>query len=145
MDYDKYAEELIKYMIINERSGQFLKDKFTDISKGELAVLNYLTDGNEGACAIDMSHYFSINTSRVTAILNSLSKKNWIERQTDIKDRRKIHVYLTELGKNYVKAQKIEIISRISKVLSQLSENEVKEYIRIMKKITSILEKEEKQ
>lgn len=96
----------------------------------------YLMNEEDGVCASVISRFFKINTSRVAAILNSLSKKGMVQRQADSNDKRKIHIYLTEEGQAYTK-QKVEILlSYMSEVLRYLGENDAREYIRIMKKMS---------
>ena len=81
MDYQKYAKELLDYLIIGERIGYIIQGNISEIAKGELAVLIYLIDENNGSNARNISQRFDINTSRVAAILNNLSKKGFIERR----------------------------------------------------------------
>lgn len=136
MEYQKQAKELMNYIFLTERNRQSLLNVLSEIPKGEMAVLMYLMNEEDGVCANVISRFFQINTSRVAAILNSLSKKGMVKRQTDTNDKRKIHVYLTEDGKIYTQ-QKIELlINYISEVLRYLGEDDAKEYIRIMKKMS---------
>ena len=75
MDYRKYARELIGYMIENvNRQFKFCHRDISEIARGECAVLIYLMDG-DGVNASEISQRFDINTSRVAAVLNTLSKK----------------------------------------------------------------------
>ncbi|UTY40340.1 MarR family transcriptional regulator [Allocoprobacillus halotolerans] len=78
MDYQKYARELIGYMIENEQSFKFCHGDISEIARGEGAVLIYLM-GGDGVCASEISQRFDINTSRVAAVLNTLSKKGFIK------------------------------------------------------------------
>ena len=134
MVYQKQARELMNYIILTERNRQSLLNVLSEVSKGEMAVLMYLMNEEDGVCASVISRFFKINTSRVAAILNSLSKKGMVQRQADSNDKRKIHIYLTEEGQAYTK-QKVEILlSYMSEVLRYLGENDAREYIRIMKK-----------
>lgn len=145
MDYQILANELLKYRVVDERLGKILQNSVTEIARGELAVLLYLIDEKNGACALDISQHFDINTSRVAAILNSLSKKQFIERQSDIIDKRKIHVYITELGKDYAMKHRNQITSHMAMMLERLGEDDAKEYLRIMKKVTQIMSEMEKE
>lgn len=136
MVYQKQARELMNYIILTERNRQSLLNVLSEVSKGEMAVLMYLMNEEDGVCASVISRFFKINTSRVAAILNSLSKKGMVQRQADSNDKRKIHIYLTEEGKVYTK-QKVEILlSYMSDVLQYLGEDDAREYIRIMKKMS---------
>ncbi len=80
MDYQKYAKELICYMVENEQNFKFCNHDVSEIARGEGAVLIYLMDDHDGVNASEISQRFDINTSRVAAVLNALSKKGYIER-----------------------------------------------------------------
>lgn len=138
MDYHEYANELIEYMIVNEQIGRKIQGKISELAKGEDAVLLYLSREKNGVSAIEISQRFDINTSRVAAILNNLCKKGFIERQSDPHDKRKIQVFITERGKEYVLTIHKEITTRVIELLQVLGEDDTKEYIRITKRLTTV-------
>lgn len=141
MDYQECAKELLDYLIIGERMGHIIQGNIAEIAKGELAVLIYLLDENDGTSATEISQRFDINTSRVAAILNALSKKGYIERKNDSSDKRKIHVYITEKGKQYSEERREDILNHVCQMLEQLGEEDAKEHIRIMKRISNMFKK----
>jgi len=141
VDYQESAKELLNYLIIGERIGHIIQGNIAEIAKGELAVIIYLLDENNGASAREISQRFHINTSRVAAILNGLSKKGFIKRKEDPIDRRKIHVYITEKGKEYGETRRQDILNHVCELLIQLGENDAQEHIRIMKKISHICQR----
>lgn len=138
MDYQEWARELLNYLIIGERIGHIIQGNIAEIAKGELAVLIYLLDENDGASASEISQRFDINTSRVAAILNALSKKEYIERKSDPCDKRRIHVYITSKGRQYGEERRKDILEHVRRMLEQLGEEDAREHIRIMKKISNI-------
>ena len=145
MNYQILADELLKYRVVDERLGKIVQNSVAEIARGELAVLLYLIDEKNGACALDISQYFEINTSRVAAILNSLSKKKFIERKSDMHDKRKIHVYITDLGNEYAIKHRNQITNHMAMVLERLGEKDATEYLRIMKRVTQIMSEMEKE
>ena len=132
------AKELLNYLIIGERIGHIIQGNVAEIAKGELAVLIYLIDEKDGASAIEISQRFQINTSRVAAILKTLSKKGYIERKSDPQDKRKIQVYITDKGKQYGQQRREDILDHIDQMLEMLGEEDAKEHLRIMKRIAYI-------
>ena len=48
MDYQKYAKELICYMVENEQNFKFCNHDVSEIARGEGAVLIYLMDDHDG-------------------------------------------------------------------------------------------------
>ncbi|WP_044600137.1 MarR family winged helix-turn-helix transcriptional regulator [Candidatus Stoquefichus massiliensis] len=140
MDYQECAKKVIECVLLNQRTGNIVYRHVSDIAKGEIGVLLYLNDENNGANAYEISQKFDVNTSRVAAVLNSLSKKGFIQRVADPLDKRKIQVYITDKGRRYGEEHRQEIILKMSKVLSQLGEYDAKEYVRILQKISNIVE-----
>lgn len=138
------AKELLNYLIIGERIGHIIQGNVAEIAKGELAVLIYLIDEKDGASAIEISQRFQINTSRVAAILKTLSKKGYIERKSDPKDKRKIQVYITDKGKQYGQQRREDILNHIDQMLEMLGEEDAKEHLRIMKRIAYIYQSSSK-
>lgn len=139
MGYHEEAKELLSYLIINERIGHLIQGNILEIAKGEMAVLIYLIDEKNGANALDISQRFRVNTSRVAAILNSLSKKNYIERKPDPLDKRKIQVFITSKGRQFGEEKREYVLTCIERMLELLGEEDTREYLRIMKKISTIL------
>lgn len=139
MDYKESAKELLTYLIYNERLGHVIQGNIAEISKGELAVIMYLIDEGDGISAAVLSKKFDINSSRVAAILNSLSKKGYIERRNDPKDKRKIQIYITQKGIEYGKLKRESILNRMSHMLEKLGEDDAREHIRIMKRIFDLI------
>jgi len=111
MDYQKCARELIGYMIENEQLFKFCHGDVSEIAKGEGAVLLYLMD-NDGVNASEISQRFDINTSRVAAVLNALSKKGFIERTVE---------------------------SYFQMLLEHLGEEDTKEYLRLSCKMNQLI------
>lgn len=138
MDYEKYTKELIGYMIENEHSFKFCRRDVSEIARGEVAVLLYLID-NDGVNASDISQNFDINTSRVAAVLNTLSKKGFIERVVDPLDKRKIRVFITDVGKVFANERKREVEAYFKNLLEQLGEKDTKEYLRLSRRINQII------
>lgn len=140
MDYEKCAKQIIECVLEHEQTGNVIYNNVSEIAKGEVGVLLYLIDENNGANAYEISQRFDVNTSRVAAVLKSLCRKGYIERIIDPLDKRKIQVYITEEGRCFGEERRHEIILKVSQVLSKLGEDDTKEYVRIIKKISQIVE-----
>lgn len=138
MNYEKYADEILSYIIANVQKQQTIQNDIWEISKGELALLLYLLEENNGALPKEISLRFDINTSRVAAILNSLCKKGYVTRVTDPKDKRKIHVYITDNGSRFAVERKRKILNHVKDMLMKLGEKDSAEYLRIVKKSFSL-------
>lgn len=143
MNYQEYAKELITYMGANEKARRIVQYNISEIMRGELCVLLYLLEDKDGASAKDITSKLDVNTSRVAAILNSLSKKGFIRRVIDDQDKRKIHVFITSLGKEFAKERRDDILNHVSQMLQMLGEEDAKEYVRISRKISEFVQNQE--
>ncbi len=139
MSNEKLANELSMYLEL------FAKRHLKNAEKtmqGELAVLRYLS---KGECEpTEISTHFKISAGRVTNILTALEKKKFIVREHSIKDRRKVIVKITEIGKAKVKTIHNNMVGEIKELLVLLGENDSNELVRIMKKISEIIEFKER-
>ena len=55
MDYRKSAEEWMQYMLLAEERGRLILGKVSELARGELAVLRFLLQGNDGPGAKALS------------------------------------------------------------------------------------------
>ena len=107
---------------------------------GETGVLLYLNFVNNCVTASELSKTLMVSMPRVTSILNTLETKKLILKKTDSKDKRKITVIITDLGKEIISIKKEEIIDQMAYIIERLEEREVDEFMRIIDKIGSIIE-----
>ena len=132
MDYNSLADELF-YML-----SQFSKSPFQEHSRnfatGELAILFYLNKIQNGATAGDICNYMQVTSGRIASALNSLEKKKYIQRKNHDNDKRKVIVYITESGREYIIEHYENGITLTQSVLDNLGENDARELIRLMKK-----------
>ena len=85
---------------------------------------------------IELSSYFSITPGAATAIADKLEKLELINRNRDLKDRRIIHIELTEKGLKYVEQRKQEHIALFQTILQDYSEEELEAAVQILSKLS---------
>ena len=78
------------------------------------------------------------STARVAMALKSLETKGFIRRRIDKDDRRKVIVSITEEGRRLVLSERREMRDRMARILRELGEEDTREYIRIIERITEI-------
>lgn len=140
MDYEEYAAKLLDYRIAGDRSCRLLQNNISEVSRGELPVLLYLVEENDGASAGEISERFGINTSRVASILNSLCRKGFVLRAPNPTDRRKIRVFVTERGRCFATERRREAVRHLAELLCLLGETDALEHVRIMKRVAELSE-----
>ena len=111
-----------------------LFDELDGTSKGEGSILLYLYHHDE-AFAKDLAKDLKVSPARVAKILKKLEKKKMIIKIKSSTDKRKIAIKLREQGQKIVSASYKKTISKISSIVSKVGIKDIKEYIRISKKI----------
>ncbi|MCL2712221.1 MAG: MarR family transcriptional regulator [Methanomassiliicoccaceae archaeon] len=136
IDYEKLAEELLRNM---RTVGTAQRQRsINEGVHGEAFVLQFI---RENDCVIPgkISEAMSISSARIAAALNSLEDKEFITRNIDNEDRRRIIVKLTEKGKDHADEQRKGYIRQIKGILIALGEDDAKEYVRILGKMAKVL------
>ena len=133
MDYQALAVEFFKslHALRKTRPQQHISDSL----RGELFALQFIAMHDGPVLPGEISDEMEISSARIAATLNSLERKGLITRRIDANDRRRILVELTSEGVSQTKANSHELIANIMQMLSLLSEEDAREYVRI----TSIL------
>ena len=96
------------YNLLAELLNRKLNRKVLDSIRGEYGVLRYLAYVEDKVSAGILTEQLHVVPGRMTDILNSLEHKDWIVRRADDKDRRRIHVCITEKGRVQAKKMREE-------------------------------------
>lgn len=97
--------------------------KDTGLTPGQPKILDYLLHHN-GAIQKEIAIFCHIEPASLTAILNGMENKGYIERRTAGSNRRSLHVYLTETGKKYADRLNLEFARIESEALKGFTEAE---------------------
>lgn len=138
MDYGTLAKELLN--IMNENSRMKYRRDVADFAHGEMSILAYLCFHEDGVCAGRLCGELKMTTPRISAALSGLSKKNFIFKETDLNDRRRIHIFITDKGRELVIRKHEELQKDMTRMLRLLGERDAKEYVRLVGKITAFEE-----
>ncbi len=104
-----------------------------------LRTIDYIGNKNQ-IYMKEFIEYFNLNAGTATRVIDQLVKKNFIIRESMDGDRRKVGLKLSEFGLYiYSKLKEIEK-GEIKKVLDVLSDDDIENLIRILKKINKIFE-----
>ncbi|MGI9546396.1 MAG: MarR family winged helix-turn-helix transcriptional regulator [Flavobacteriaceae bacterium] len=105
-----------------------------DLSKEQMIVLKKLHEQN-GRNQNELAFLTLRNKSSLTRLLSKMEKKKYIIRRQSEEDRRVNHVFITELGREvYVKTRPV-IQKLIATMEHNISEEEIDQMIRTLKKI----------
>lgn len=122
----------------------FFYSKFQfDVPRGELSTLEAiytLKNDNKKATTSSLSYLLMISKSAVSQAINTLERKGWVHRDIDEQDKRVYCFSLTDTGNEKINSIKEQTKNIVSYLLNQLGEDDLKELIRLHKKIYKIVE-----
>jgi DNA-binding MarR family transcriptional regulator len=105
-----------------------------DLTKEQMIVLKRLHD-RDGINQNELAFLTLRNKSSLTRLLNNMQKKKYITRKQSSVDKRVNHIFLTDLGKEIFKRSRPVIKEVLNTMQQNISENEKKQIIEILKKI----------
>lgn len=131
MDYNN-----LSYEFINALSKIYHSEIFSIYYQGEMRVLTFLANHKDTkTLPSDVSKTLNMTSPRVSNILNSLEKKEYIKRDFSTIDRRKVYISMTNKGNKYVKDNISKTNELLSKSLEKIGEDDAKELIRIINRL----------
>lgn len=138
MNYNKKAEEIFETLTKRKK---YIGELSSNISQGESGVLLYLLNTNSNVSQSELSENLGVTMPRIVALINTLQKKELIEKNLDSNDKRKSIISITNKGKDNIIKRKKDAIKFIENVIKELDEQEIEQYIAISKKIERISNK----
>lgn len=138
-DADLASKVLGKTMRMMKSS--FWPKKASAFLHGEMFILNYLTNKPDDATPSKLANAMNASTARIAMALRSLERKGLIQRRIDNEDRRKVLVSITELGFDLVKSEHEAVHDTMVKIIQELGEDDTREFMRIVDRITEISER----
>ncbi len=104
-----------------------------EFCQGEMRVLLYLHSNMEHEVyPSDLSNALNVTRQRITSILSSLRKKEFVYMEIAENDRRRMKVMLTDYAKCWIAAKKEEIEGHFTTVIEGLGEENTIELTRLI-------------
>ena len=104
----------------------------------QYAVLHFVSD-NKAAKMKDIAEHLRISMSSATQLIDRMILLEMVERFFDVNDRRIVLISITKKGTEMILQRKKEIKSNFKEALTNLTQAEIDEYIRIQRKMISKL------
>lgn len=142
MECEALTQEVLQAMLQLYRTA--VQRKINEVSQGELYVLNFLARGGGRALSGELSAAMGVSSARMAAAVNSLERKGDVVRAPDETDRRRVQVVLTDAGKERLLACQKQAKRKLGRVLSELGEADVREFLRIIRRLTAIAEADQR-
>ena len=111
-----------------------------ETQRGMGFVLVFLDEAEGDVYAGDIARELGVSTARIAALLNRMEKNGLITRETDAHDARKTVVGITQLGRQWTRRTKEQILDKTELLLEKVGREELREFIGISRKIQKALE-----
>lgn len=121
------------------RSRHRIMPPIEGLNRGQIRLL-FLISKNDGIIQRDLADMMDIRPSSLTEMLSNLEEHSFILRKSDEKDRRLMHVYLTDAGRNAIEGFN-QVNDKLSaSIFNCLTTEESEKMLEMVNKINENLE-----
>ena len=140
--YPDLDPSALKTCVVLLRTGSDLLTAFeTILGKHGLSQGRFLTlivmnrEPNEEINPSSLAEKVGVTRATMTGLLDGLEQKGMVKRLAHPKDRRKISILLTDMGRQVLDEMLPDYYSRIAKLMVNLTENERQELVSLLGKV----------
>ncbi len=116
--------------------------KFNDDNAGISCMLKYLQEVGKPVSAGEISRHMHVSTARISVLLKKMSERNFIIRGNSSEDARRLMISLSEKGKAECLRRKEEMIDIFSRIIDEIGEERMEEFISISQDIKKVVNEE---
>lgn len=133
--YVSRMDDVLPTLVKNFQVPQLPKLYGAEITLPQYFALATIT--RKGKCMVgELSKLLGLNVNTVSELVGRLVEKHFVEKERDEKDRRRVHVHLTQLGKRIIRKVDHWKKRHVRGILRNLTENDCHVLIQIMEKMT---------
>ena len=136
MELQQLTEQLL--LTVTSLNRSCIPQSVQEHLKGENFLLNYLSEQDGRSTPGALREVLGVSAPRTAAMLRALEEKGMLHRCADSHDRRRVVVQLTELGRQTAEQMHAALCAHVQRVLEQLGEQDSRELIRLLGRITEI-------
>ena len=107
---------------------------------GEMAVMRALMLAGGSLTPSELANRAWVSSARIANILRTLEAKGWVEREHSKTDRRRVHVTVTDKGRQDLEIKRREFEDRTAAFLEQLGETDTQEMVRLLRRLNEIID-----
>ncbi|WP_054956431.1 MarR family winged helix-turn-helix transcriptional regulator [Paenibacillus dakarensis] len=109
-----------------------------DLTREQYQVM-CLINNNEQSTSTFLAENLFVGKSSITAIVNRMVEREWIERTRDEDDRRVVYLKLTNAGQAVHRQAKMHLQALVSSYLTYFDEREVEHFITLYEKLARLM------
>jgi DNA-binding MarR family transcriptional regulator len=132
------AERLADIVMLLQRC--FMLRLSEQLSKGQVSFPQFFLLGHVGSAEKNLSmsaiaERMNHTTAAATGLVDRLEKLGYVQRATDLSDRRKVFVCITAKGRKLVASIRQDIVQNLQKVMATLTPEEQRMWLQIYEKV----------
>lgn len=141
---DTSIKELVDQYInltfsIEKNSCQLIKGQISsDLTSDQHYILRYINQKTE-CTSSELADVFNVKKSAITAIIERLWKKGFIQRTRDEHDRRVVYLTLTEVGQDLFRETELRIYQLVGSLMKQFEQEEIEAFMKTYEKLNRII------
>ncbi|MFS0656260.1 MarR family winged helix-turn-helix transcriptional regulator [Bacillus sp. 179-C3.3 HS] len=147
MEENKIAQLIQRYadvyIMMEKKVASLIAEKLDkELTLDQYYSLRYI-NLHPGCTSTDLATACNVNKSAVTSMTNRLFNKHYIVREHNQVDRRNVHLYVTEEGKNVVSRMEKQLQQLVRSYFEKIEEKEMESFIQTYEKLYQIITEEE--
>ena len=127
---------MLKEMII-ELYHTISNTKIDEFLVGECAVLMYLYHKEDGEYPSKLSTFLDVSRARITSVINVLKNKGYVKIKNE-EDRRKVKVFITSEGREYLEHKRQMFDKMFDDLLSVIDDDRIDTVIHSINYLTKL-------
>ena len=136
-DFHKLGRQLfIEFGSLHQRVSRFTEQALS----GEMAVMRALLLAGGSLTPSELADRAWVSSARIANILRALEAKGWVVREHSMTDRRRVHVTVTEQGRQDLEIKRREFEDRAAAFLEQLGDEDTTELVRLLRRTNQIID-----
>lgn len=138
METKKLAMELQELIYLMNRQMAEEKCHHHEIRPHDLMILNGINQINQGnpVKMSDIGRYFKVSAPAISQVMRRYEQCGYIVREVSSQDRRNVYIHISGDMKQKLLDEALKTNEKMVEILDYLGEDDAKQFVRIMKKIT---------
>ncbi len=134
---DRYIEVSFS---VNSKAESLVKEQISsDLTNDQHYTLRYMH--KVGTCtSSELAEVFNVKKSAITAMINRMWEKGFIERTRDDNDRRVVYLTLTDKGNELFLKTEQRIHKLVESLITKFEQTEIEQFIKTFEKLNQLLQ-----
>ncbi|MBE4906916.1 MarR family transcriptional regulator [Bacillus luteolus] len=134
---DRYIEVSFS---VNSKAESLVKEQISsDLTNDQHYTLRYMH--KVGTCtSSELAEVFNVKKSAITAMINRMWEKGFIERTRDENDRRVVYLTLTDKGNELFLKTEQRIHKLVESLITKFEQTEIEQFIKTFEKLNQLLQ-----